>query len=170
VAIENARLYRKLKYLTVTDPLTGIYNFRYFTQNLDHEIERAKRYHRNLSLLMMDVDQFKSYNDTFGHPEGNKVLKAVAQIVKENVRGTDGVCRYGGDEFMVILSETDLDQTRMIAEKIIRKISELPLRRPVTVSVGITQCSTHTNRYDLVRKVDHALHTAKRQGKNQVSG
>ena len=170
IAIENAKLYRELKYLTMTDPLTGIYNYRYFTETLDNEIVRAKRYGRNLSFLMIDVDQFKSYNDTFGHLEGDKLLKAVAKIIKQNVRESDVVCRYAGDEFAVILPETNLAQARITAERIRKKISEVPVQHSITISIGIAECTPQTNRYDLIRRGDSHLYAAKRQGKNQISG
>ncbi len=170
IAMENAKLYRELKFISMTDGLTGIYNYRYCTQTLDYEIVRAKRYGRNLSLLMIDVDQFKSYNDTLGPLEGDKLLKSIAQIIKQNVRTTDVACRYAGDEFAVILPETDLSQARVTAEKIRKKISELSAKQPISVSIGLAKSNAQTNRYDLIQKADSHLYTAKHQGKNQVSG
>ena len=170
IAIENAKLYRELKFLSLTDPLTGIYNYRYFTQSLDYEIVRAKRYGRSLSFLMIDIDQFKSYNDTLGRQEGDKLLKSVAKTIKHNIWETDMVCRYAGDEFAVILPETDAAQARMTAGKITKNISTLPARRMITVSIGIAQWDPHTNRYELIRRADSHLYKAKQQGKNQVSG
>ncbi len=166
IAIENAKLYRELKFLTITDPLTGIYNYRYFTQILDYEILRAKRYKRDLSFLMIDIDQFKSYNDTFGVMEGDKLLKAAAKIIKENVRGTDVVCRYTADEFAVIMPETDGDQARGTAERIRQKISEYSHKHPISVNIGLAQCSSSTDRYDLIQRADSQLHWDKRKEKN----
>ena len=170
IAVENARLYRELKFISMTDALTGIYNYRYFTRTLDCEIVRSKRYGRNLSFLMIDIDQLKSYNDTFGHLEGDKLLKAVAKTIKQSVRTTDVVCRYAGDEFAVILPETDVGQARITAEKIRKKISELSANRSISASIGVAQYTPDTNRYDLIRKADSHLYTAKREGKNQVCG
>ncbi len=170
IAIENAKLYRELKSLTLIDPLTGIYNYRFFTQSLDYEIVRAKRYKRHLTFLMIDIDQFKSYNDTFGRRQGDWLLKSVAKTIKHNIRETDMVCRYAGDEFAVILPETDLAQARMTATKITKNVSTLPARRIVTVSIGIAQWDLNTNRYELIRRADSHLYKAKQQGKNQVSG
>ncbi len=170
IAMENAKLYRELKYISMTDGLTGIYNYRYCTQTLDYEIIRAKRYARNLSLLMIDVDQFKSYNDTLGHLEGDKFLKSIAQIIKQNIRTTDVACRYAGDEFAVILPETDLAQARSMAEKIRKKVSELSAKQPISVSIGLAESNAHTNRYDLIQRADSHLYTAKHHGKNQISG
>jgi diguanylate cyclase (GGDEF)-like protein/PAS domain S-box-containing protein len=170
IAIENAKMYRELKYLTVTDPLTGIYNYRYFAQTLDYEIIRTKRYKRDLSVLMIDVDHFKSYNDTLGHVEGDALIKNIAKTISRNVRKADIVCRYGGDEFAVILPETNLAQAKIIAEKIRQKISELSVQRPVSLSIGAAQADPQMNRYDLMRKADSHLYEAKQKGKNQISG
>ena len=170
IAIENAKLYRELKYISTTDALTGIYNYRYFTQTLDSEIARAKRYKRNLSFLMIDVDQFKPYNDALGHLEGDKLLKSVAKTIKQNVRETDVVCRYAGDEFGVILPETDLAQAKITAEKIRRKVSELPVNRPISLSIGVAQHTSGADRHDLIRRADSHLYAAKQNGKNQISG
>ena len=170
IAFENTRLYRELKFLTITDPLTGIYNYRYFTQALDFEIKRVKRYKRNLSFLMIDIDQFKFYNDTLGPPEGDKLLKFIVQTIKQNVREADIVCRYAGDEFAVILPETDLAQARITAEKIRKKISELSNKHPISVSIGIAQCIAQTDRHDLIQRADSHLYAAKKQGRNQISG
>ncbi len=170
IAIENAKLYRELKYISMTDALTGIYNYRYLTQTLDYEVVRSKRYGRNLSFLMIDIDQLKSYNDTFGHLEGDKLLKTVVKVIKQNVRTTDVVCRYAGDEFVVILPETDLSQARITAEKIRTKISELPAQHPISVSVGLAQGNDQTDRHDLIRRADSHLYAAKQKGRNQISG
>ncbi len=170
IAIENANLYRELKYLTITDPLTGVYNYRYLTQTLDYEMTRFKRYGRNLAFLMMDVDKFKIYNDSFGHLEGDKLLKAIAKLIKQNIREADVVCRYAGDEFAVILPETDLDQARVTAEKIRKSIAEMSAKCPVSVSIGVAECTSDTNRYHLIQRADSHLYTAKQEGKNQVSG
>ena len=168
IAIENARLYRQLKYLTITDPMTGIYNYRHFVQTLDYEISRSKRYERNLSFLMIDVDKFKNYNDSFGHLEGDQLLKSIAKAIQQNVRESDVVCRYAGDEFAVILPEADAKQAGMVAEKIRKTICALAAKLPVSVSIGVAQCSLNSDRYDLIQKADSHLYTVKRQEKNQV--
>ncbi len=170
IAIENAKLYRELTYLTITDSLTGIYNHRYLIQILNAEIVRARRYERNLAFLMIDVDQLKSYNDSFGHLEGNKLLKTIAKAIKQNVRISDLVFRYGGDEFAVILPETDLTEAKLVAEKIRVKVAELSPGRPITVSIGVAQCTSHTDKYDLIRRADSHLYEAKQRGKNQIAG
>lgn len=170
VAMENAKLYRSLKHLTMTDPLTNIYNFRYFAKTLDHEITRLKRHpQRPLCLFMIDVDDFKSYNDTFGHLAGDALLQAISKVFTQNIREIDIACRYAGDEFVVILPETDIAEAKMVARRIRKAVEDISLKRKVTVSIGIAKCSTHeTNRYDLIQNADMALLKAKRDGKNLV--
>ncbi|MBN1870597.1 MAG: diguanylate cyclase [Candidatus Omnitrophica bacterium] len=170
VAMENAKLYRELTHLSVMDPLTDIYNFRYFTKALDHEIVRLKRHpKRPLCLFMIDVDDFKSYNETFGHLDGDTLLQMMSRVFQKNVREIDIVCRYAGDEFVVILPEADIEQSFIVAERIKRAVAALPLKREVTVSIGIAKCATSsTNRYDLIQRADIALSDAKKAGKNLV--
>ncbi|MFA5260910.1 MAG: diguanylate cyclase [Candidatus Omnitrophota bacterium] len=170
VALENAKLYRELSHLAITDPLTNIYNFRYFTKSLDHELVRLKRHPtRPLCLLMIDVDDFKSYNDIFGHLEGDTLLKIMSKVFQENIREIDIVCRYAGDEFVVILPETDVSEAMFVAGRIKGAVETLTLKRKVTVSIGISKCSTYdTNRYELIQRADIALSNAKKEGKNLV--
>ncbi|MGA1870501.1 MAG: diguanylate cyclase [bacterium] len=168
VAVENANLYSKLNYLTITDPLTDIYNSRYFTKSLNHEINRVNRYKGSLCLLLLDIDDFKSYNDTFGHLSGDTLLKKVSKVLKKNLRNIDIPCRYAGDEFVVILPETDICQAKIVAEKIKEKVENLALKTKVTVSIGIANYSKNMNRFDLFQKADTALYEAKKAGKNLV--
>jgi diguanylate cyclase (GGDEF)-like protein/PAS domain S-box-containing protein len=170
VAMENARLYRDLAHLTITDPLTHIFNFRYFAKTLDHEIIRLKRHPaRPLCLLMIDVDDFKSYNDTFGHLAGDTLLQRLSRVFKQNIREVDVVCRYAGDEFVVILPETDVAEAMIAAKRIKTAVEAFTLKRKVTVSIGIAKCTTHnTNRYELIQRADIALSQAKKSGKNLV--
>ena len=170
VALENARLYRNLKHLTITDPLTHIYNFRHFSKTLDHEIVRLKRHpERPLCLLMVDVDDFKAYNDTFGHLDGDSLLQNISKVFKKNVREVDIVCRYAGDEFVVILPETDVPDAMVVAERIKKAIEDLVSKRPVTVSIGLARCAKHnTSRYELIQNADIALSKAKKEGKNLI--
>ena len=170
VAIENAKLYRDLTHLAITDPLTQIYNFRYFTKSLDHEIVRLNRHSENpLCLLLIDVDDLTSYNDAFGHLQGDTLLQGMSRLFKKSIREVDMVCRYAGDEFAVILPETDLPQAMIIAERIKDAVDFLALKRRVTVSIGITQCKTHTmNRYEIIQRAGIALSKAKQEGKNLI--
>jgi diguanylate cyclase (GGDEF)-like protein/PAS domain S-box-containing protein len=170
ISIENASYYRKLEHLSMTDSLTELFNHRYFIQALDNEIDRAKRYPKSLCLLMMDIDDFKSYNDTYGHLGGDRLLKDLSKILKQNLRSVDIVCRYAGDEFVAILPETDIPEAKMIADKIKRVIGDLKLfEREVTVSIGIAKYSSNRDRRDLIMKADQALYQSKREGKNRVS-
>jgi len=170
VSMEASKLYRDLKFLTITDPLTGIYNFRYFTEALDREINRAKRYDRPLCILMIDVDNFKTYNDTYGHLEGDILLKELSKTFNENVRGVDVACRYAGDEFVIILPDTNVSDAEIVANKIRIKVAELKLQTTVHISIGIAQfpMNKDSNRYDFMLKADSALYQAKKEGKDRV--
>ena len=178
LAIENASLHQKTKELTITDELTGIYNYRYFTRKLSQEVKRAERYKQSLSLLMIDIDWFKRCNDTYGHLFGNRVLQELSQRIKDSVRDVDVVCRYGGEEFAVILPQTDNKDVQMIGERIRHRAESLPfvgeeresrLRVNVTVSLGAaTYPENGTTPEHLVEKVDQALYLAKGRGKNMV--
>ncbi len=176
LAIENASLHQKTKELSVLDELTGIYNYRYFIKKLSQEIKRAGRYKQTLSLLMIDIDWFKRCNDTHGHLFGNKVLKELSQRIKDSVRDVDVVSRYGGEEFAVILPQTNKKDAQMIGERIRRRVQssdfaveEGGLMAKVTVSLGVaTYPENGGSVEDLVEKVDQALYLAKGKGKNTV--
>src|SRR5262249_20204166 len=118
IALENARLYAKTKELTLIDELTRVYNRRHFQKILEMEFKRAKRFRRPLSLLMIDVDHFKEFNDTFGHLEGDHVLTDLAAVLADNLREVDTVARYGGEEFSVILPNTGLEDASGVAVKL----------------------------------------------------
>jgi len=178
LAIENASLHQKTKELTITDELTGTYNYRYFIKKLSQEIKRAGRYKQSLSLLMIDIDWFKRCNDTYGHVFGNRVLQELAQRIKDSVRDVDVVSRYGGEEFAVILPQTNNKDAQMIGERIRHRVESIPfvgeeresrLRVRVTVSLGVATCPENGRTVeDLVDKVDQALYLAKGKGKNMV--
>lgn len=163
IAIENARLYRELTYLAVTDPLTNLNNYRYFTKALDQEIHRAQRYGSPLCLLMMDLNHFKEYNDTFGHLEGDELLKRVAHVLHANIRNIDIACRYAGDEFVIILPETRFEQAGTITKKLRKKIEEIPSKHKVTISIGIAAYHKDMSRHDFILRADTKLYEAKRQ-------
>ncbi|HQP10902.1 MAG TPA: sensor domain-containing diguanylate cyclase, partial [Candidatus Omnitrophota bacterium] len=139
VAIENAELSKELKYLTITDPLTNLYNYRHLMECLAYEIKRFKRFDRPLCLLIIDVDDFKEYNDAYGQEEGNVLLKKIAAVLTKSLREVDIICRYAGDEFVVILPDTQVDKTRVIAEKVRQTMEGLKFRKPMTVSMGIAK-------------------------------
>ena len=174
IAIENARLFRELQRTAITDPLTGLYNTRFFHDLLGRETARTDRFQVPLSLLMLDVDCFKQVNDTHGHVVGNKVLVSVAGIVAECVRNTDSVFRCGGDEFGVVLPGTPLDGAVLVAEKIRARVEDADLLEAagyegtLRVSVGVSQYQHHTHFETLVAEADQALLEAKRSSKNCV--
>jgi diguanylate cyclase (GGDEF)-like protein len=156
--------------LSVTDALTGLLNRRYLEKRLDEEIQRSKRHRFPMSLMMLDVDEFKSYNDTFGHPAGDAALKIVANVLKDMLRGADVAARYGGEEFSILLPQTTSSEAAVIAERLRQRIeqTEFP-KRKVTVSIGIASCSNEIDTpADLVAAADHALYEAKNHGRNNV--
>lgn len=159
---------RELEHLSITDSLTGLYNHRYFMQTLRSEAERFHRHGNPLCLLMFDVDDLKSYNDVYGHLEGDQLLKEVGRAVKESLRVLDVVCRYGGDEFMVILPETSMLQVKVVAEKIKQAVSNLRLKRAAAISMGIATCHKDMNVYDFILKTDQALYQAKKENKGGI--
>ena len=162
--------YSKTLDLAIKDGLTGLYTHRYFQELLNQELEKAKNYSYPLTLLMIDTDKFKQYNDTFGHPEGDKLLKNIANILAKNVRKNDYVCRYGGDEFAIILVNTKKQDAYYIAERIRQSYSVL--RREdlqVSASIGIASYPDDAiTKDDLIKKADEALYEAKRSGRNRV--
>lgn len=176
MALVNADLHQQMEKLTIVDELTGVYNFRYFRTRLEDEQRRAARYGTPLSLIMIDIDWFKTLNDRFGHQIGNIALKQLARVIGQCVRDVDVVARYGGEEFIVILPQTATEETHRIAERIRRKVEQTefgpdatgrPL--PMTVSVGMS-CFPDNGRPedDLIESVDQALYRAKGGGKNLV--
>lgn len=168
IAVENSRIYKELSHLTITDPLTLIYNYRQFSKSLSFEIKRCQRIDGNLCLIMMDLDDFKLYNDTFGHLEGDALLKEIGRILKSQLRETDIVCRYAGDEFTVILPDITTAGARIAAEKIRQAVEGASFKTKVTVSLGIAAYTPGITPYDLILKADRALYQAKGAGKNHI--
>ncbi len=173
--IENIRLCEKLASLAITDALTGVFNHRYFQEELKVEILRAQRYKHNLSLIIFDIDGFKSYNDRYGHLEGDRVLKHVALEIRKNVRQVDVLCRYGGDEFVVILPFTNVKGAKFVADKIRVSVSGMDLLNVenhkvirVTLSGGVADFKEGMTKEELVNFADQALYKAKSEGKNKI--
>ena len=174
-ALEVVSLYDNMKIMAVTDGLTGLYNHREFYQSLRRELERARRYRHTLSLLMIDVDDFKQFNDRFGHPAGDFALRNIADLLRKCARTTDIIARYGGEEFAVILPESTPGGSLMVAERIKMEVSGYNFIRnaedPVhlTVSIGIYS-SEHgeVTEDQIVSLADEASYIAKKSGKNQV--
>jgi diguanylate cyclase (GGDEF)-like protein len=175
-AIQNARLYEQTQRLATTDPQTGLFNYRYFHDALRLEVARARRLGYAVGLLMMDVDNFKRINDTYGHPVGDEVLHDIAAVLQQNVRRTDVVVRYGGEEFAIILPGLGLSGVRAVGEKLRRAVRSLrPLERdgkvavPITISIGgVSRPASEVDAVALVRDSDAALYEAKRTGKDRV--
>lgn len=156
--------------LSLHDGLTGLFNHTYFYQQIDLEVRRYKRYGTHISLMLIDIDDFKMVNDTYGHPEGDKILAVMGKTLMRLARDSDICCRYGGEEFAVILPLTDAHEAGAIANRIRRELVEdLPDGRKVTVSIGVASCGKKTRIFqDLVKETDVALYHAKRNGKNRV--
>ncbi|MFN7946927.1 MAG: diguanylate cyclase [Blastocatellia bacterium] len=165
----------RFQLMSITDPLTGLVNRRYLDERFAEELRRSQRYYYPLSLLMIDIDWFKSYNDKFGHQAGDEVLQAVAQSLRDSLRQFDVAARYGGEEFCVVLPETDVTAAAVLAERLRSQIetdfgSANPnVRRPITISIGVASLShaLHTTG-QITRAADLALYAAKNQGKNCV--
>ncbi|HPX60599.1 MAG TPA: GGDEF domain-containing protein [Deltaproteobacteria bacterium] len=175
LAKELRKAYETHKEMAYKDGLTNIYNHRYFQESLEHEFLRAKRYQRSFSLILLDVDDFKYINDTYGHTVGDLVLINLARTLQHSVRVTDNVARYGGEEFAVILPETDMEHAAVVAENIRSAVEELETTVDsytikLTVSLGISSfdATRHKNRQAMVNMADKGLYMAKNGGKNRV--
>jgi diguanylate cyclase (GGDEF)-like protein len=175
VAIANLNLRESLRVQAVRDPLTGLYNRRYMQEFLDRELHLARRKRRPLAVMMLDLDYFKRYNDNFGHSAGDHALATVGETLLRCVRAEDVACRYGGEEFALILPECSLRQATVRAEEICRRIREYCAQPDqqaagvLTVSIGVAAFDETTDRVDLLLKfADDALYQAKRAGRNRV--
>ncbi len=174
LALENAVLHEELEMLAATDRMTGMYNHAHGVQRLEEEVKRAERFGHRLSLVMLDIDDFKSFNDSYGHPAGDEVLATVGEVVRNALRDLDVPIRYGGEEFAVILPETPVAGAALVAERIREDIEQLAfgtgtgsVRR--TVSLGVAEYPAHaTSGRALVEAADQALYRAKGAGKNRV--
>ena len=174
VALEHVALYRQTIELAITDGLTGLYVQRYYKERARDEVFRALEHKLPLCLMMIDVDNFKSYNDSYGHLVGDRVLKIVAQVLKETVRTVDLVARYGGEEFSVLLLKTPWEGAQSVAERIRKKVEEQEIvasqkSTHVTVSIGVAELSpTFKDVEAFIDSADQALYQAKAEGKNCV--
>jgi diguanylate cyclase (GGDEF)-like protein len=176
IAVDNARLYGEQARLAVTDGLTGLFNHKYFHEGLLAEIGRARRYGHPLSLVLVDIDHFKSYNDAWGHQAGDALLRNLAVIFKAAARQNDLVARYGGEEFAFVLPQADKRQATALAKRLCRTVERrrcegeevLPGGR-LTISLGVASYPEDVlNGSDLVSRADQALYRAKGLGRNQV--
>jgi len=173
IAIENYLLYKKLEVESITDGLTGVYNFRFLIRSLKLEMKRANRFKYVFSFLMLDVDNLKDYNDRNGHLAGSRALKAIASVITENCRAIDLVAKYGGDEFAILLPQTDVDGAISMGKRILSAIKRHKFDgvKPglLTCSIGVAVYPVDARRLDeLIEKADKALYRAKGMGKNNI--
>jgi diguanylate cyclase (GGDEF)-like protein len=172
LALENIELHFQVRRQAVTDELTGLANHGRFQELLDAEIEQVRRYHHPLGLIMLDIDDFKAVNDTYGHQQGDAVLRQVARVLRENSRDADSPARYGGEELSLILPHTHLEGTHAIAERNRVAVEGLRVARidgggvlRITASIGVT-ASPAGHKDELIADADAALYEAKRRAKN----
>ena len=171
-SIQNAHYVERVKQLAYLDGLTGIFNRRFFELRIMEEIERARRYGTGMAVIMADIDQFKRLNDEFGHLLGDEVLRQVSSLFHQQLRKVDVVCRYGGEEFAILLTQISAQQAIAIAEKLRRLVEKFQfpgVPRTITISVGVAAFPTHgKTRDDIVRAADSGLYAAKQAGRNRV--
>jgi two-component system cell cycle response regulator len=173
--IENA-YHEEIYRLTTIDGLTQVFNKRYFMETLERELSRSRRYGRDLSLVIFDIDHFKNVNDTFGHLAGDYILKQLAELVKLNIRREDFLARYGGEEFAVILPELEHLQAMRMADKVIKLISEYDFlfegnHIPITVSIGVATLNEDVSEaIEFIKIADTNLYEAKKTGRDRVVG
>jgi len=171
-SIQNAHYVERVKQLAYLDGLTGIFNRRFFELRIMEEIERARRYGTGMAVIIVDIDQFKRLNDEFGHLLGDEVLRQVSSILHQQLRKIDVVCRYGGEEFGILLTQTSSELAISVAEKLRKTIEQWQfpgVPRTVTISAGVAAFPAHgTTRDDLVRAADTGLYAAKQAGRNRI--
>ena len=154
--------------LSIRDPLTGIYNRHFYNQKIEEEIQRFQRYHNEFSLIMFDIDHFKNVNDLYGHDMGDKVLIEYTRLISSTLRKTDIFCRIGGEEFVVILPHTSIDEAKTLAEKLRVQIEEHKMILPITMSFGVVVFKEIDNEHSILKRADKALYLAKERGRNRV--
>ena len=173
--IELKNTKEKLLKMAITDELTGLVNRRYFMERLHHEFDRMKRYDTTYSLLMVDIDNFKKINDTFGHKAGDIVLKTASEAMKKSLRTSDIIGRFGGEEFAALLPEADMKAASFIAERLRKKVEESYIeyessKIAITISIGVTQSNiTDTKIDEIIIRSDTAMYQAKKDGRNRIS-
>jgi diguanylate cyclase (GGDEF)-like protein len=170
--LAGLKLRSTLSERSIRDPLTGLFNRRYLEESLERELFRAAREQKTLGAIMIDLDRFKQFNDTFGHPAGDQVLKAIGEFIQTRTRRGDIACRYGGEEFTLILPGATLEITSQRAEKLRQEIQQLkaPYGKHITVSIGVAVFPAHgETKETLLKAADFALYRAKREGGNRVA-
>ncbi|MDT8451666.1 MAG: GGDEF domain-containing protein [Gammaproteobacteria bacterium] len=168
--IEHQRLVEELEKLSITDPLTSIYNRRKFNELLATEIERSKRYQNSLSIIMCDIDHFKKINDTFGHDVGDRVIRKFSKQIHENIREIDMFARWGGEEFMILMPNVSVENAHSVAEKLRTVIekTEIETADNFTASFGVADLLLDDTAETFIKRADQALYKAKRSGRNRV--
>lgn len=166
-------MYTQTRQLSITDGLTNLYNRRHFEMTFEREFNRSRRYKSDLSLAVIDIDLFKTFNDTYGHSCGDYVLKELAYLLVQNFRQTDMIFRYGGEEFVILLTETPLENAVIPLERLRKAVEENRFRYKgqdlkVTISGGISSNKDIENSWDIFEKADKALYNAKENGRNQI--
>ncbi|HSO26688.1 MAG TPA: sensor domain-containing diguanylate cyclase, partial [Anaerolineales bacterium] len=175
IALQNARLFEEVQYMAITDPLTHIANRRQLFDLAQHEFNRAQRFHRQLAFLMVDVDEFKQVNDTYGHPAGDQVLIELTQRLNNDLREIDLLGRYGGEEFMIVLPEAAVEGAHLAAERLRKLIADKPFevgaeRIRITVSIGVAALQPEIKTLgQLIKLADEAAYRAKQSGRNRVA-
>ncbi|MFH1519392.1 MAG: sensor domain-containing diguanylate cyclase [Candidatus Omnitrophota bacterium] len=169
-ALENSQSFESTLTQAHTDPLTSLWNYGYFQYRLDEEIAKTNSSLLPLSVMMVDIDNFKKFNDSYGHIQGDEALRRISQIFKENCRKIDILCRYGGEEFSLILPANNKKEAALLAERIRKSVEgKTILNNNFTISIGIASYpKDSTNKITLIQKADQALYAAKRAGKNRV--
>jgi diguanylate cyclase (GGDEF)-like protein len=175
LALANLKLSEKLRNQSIRDPLTGLFNRRYMEESLERELRRAVRNNEVVAVLMLDIDHFKQFNDTFGHQAGDSLLRAFGNFLKQRTRGQDVACRFGGEEFVVILAGASLDAARVRAEVLREELKQLTVQHvgqvlgAVTISIGVsTYPQTAATTEELLHAADQALYRAKNEGRDKV--
>lgn len=176
LAAELLEANTKLRVLAFRDGLTDLYNYRYFQELMEREVNRATRYHLSLSLMLFDIDRFKEVNDTCGHPAGDEVLRCLAKLVTTTMRASDIIVRYGGEEFAVILPMTDMAGCRVFAERLRRLVEDMKMviggiEIRITISLGVTTCEAgmvSMTKSQMINAADAAMYLAKKKGRNRV--
>jgi diguanylate cyclase (GGDEF)-like protein len=176
LALSNLKLREVLRNQSIRDPLTGLFNRRYLEESMVREVQRSTRKERSFSVVMMDLDHYKRFNDTFGHPAGDQLLREIGGLLKTRIRAGDLACRYGGEEFALVLSEVDAKGAERCVDILRQEIKQLPANHPgqglssVTMSAGIAEFPLHGDTpEELIRAADTALYQAKRSGRDRVA-
>lgn len=177
LAVEALESKEKLRELAVRDGLTNLYNHRYFQELLDRELPRVERYRHHLSLILIDIDHFKKINDTYGHPQGDLILRSIADVFDQTIRKPDTAARYGGEEFVIVLPETDIKGAVILAERLRKKVEEMQFNLDgktvkVTISLGVTAyvpVEARKTKAEIIDAADKALYNSKNTGRNKLS-